>query len=139
MIVFVNDAAPDRLKRIVDLDVSVAIQGPFEARRLPTLCAIATARFETHNKLYSELAEARQRLADRKVLDRAKGLLMAQRQMTEPQAYALLRKQAMDKGLRLGVVAQQVIDTLELLANDSTDTGSAKHNDTGEARYLSSV
>lgn len=115
VIVFAGDAAPQLIKQLIDWGVSVVIHGVFDATRLPTLCAIANARFVAHRKLYDELQEARNRLADRKLLDRAKGLLMAHRKLSEPEAYALLRKQAMDKGLRLGVVAQQVIDTLELL------------------------
>lgn len=115
LIVFAGDADPRLIKQLIDCGVSVVIHGVFDAARLPTLCAIANARFVAHRKLYDELQEARSRLADRKLLDRAKGLLMAHRKLSEPEAYALLRKQAMDKGLRLGVVAQQVIDTLELL------------------------
>ncbi|MDX1453477.1 MAG: ANTAR domain-containing protein [Oleiphilaceae bacterium] len=121
VILFTENAAPEMLKQTIDLGVSVVIHGPLEAHRLPTLCAIANARYEVNQKLYGELADARNRLADRKLLDRAKGLLMAQKQLSEPEAYALLRKQAMDKGLRLGVVAQQVIELFDMLAlNDSS-------------------
>ncbi len=115
LMVFADDADPKLIKQLIDFGVSVVIHGSFDATRLPTLCAIANARFGAHQKLYGELEEARSRLADRKLLDRAKGLLMSHRKLSEPEAYALLRKQAMDKGLRLGVVARQVIDTLELL------------------------
>ncbi len=119
VITFISEASPEGIKSLINLDVSVLIQGDFDAARLRTLFSIASARFEAQQKLYGELEDARTRLADRKLLDRAKGLLMSQGQMAEAEAYALLRKQAMDKGLRLGVVARQVIDTFELLHNDT--------------------
>jgi response regulator NasT len=54
-------------------------------------------------------------LQDRKVIDRAKGILMQRQGLTEPEAYARLRKAAMDKGLKLGEVAQRILDVSELL------------------------
>ena len=62
-----------------------------------------------------ELARLRQQLAERKLIERAKGLLMKARSLDEEQAYALLRKAAMDRSLRIGEVAQQFLDSHELL------------------------
>ena len=62
-----------------------------------------------------ELARLRQQLAERKVVERAKGLLMKARCLDEEQAYSLLRKSAMDRNLRIGEVAQQFLDAHELL------------------------
>ena len=63
-----------------------------------------------------ELARLRQQLAERKLVERAKGLLMKARSLDEAQAYALLRKSAMDRNLRIGEVAQQFLDSHELLS-----------------------
>ena len=62
-----------------------------------------------------ELAEARSQLAERKVVDRAKGLLMQRHQIGEPEAYARIRKAAMDKGLKMADIAQRIVDAADLL------------------------
>ena len=63
-----------------------------------------------------ELADARTQLSDRKTIDRAKGILMKRQQLPESEAYALLRKAAMDKGMKLVDVAQRIVDVADLLA-----------------------
>jgi response regulator NasT len=63
-----------------------------------------------------ELARLRQQLAERKLVERAKGMLMKARGLDEESAYALLRKAAMDRNLRIGEVAQQLLDSQELLS-----------------------
>jgi response regulator NasT len=73
------------------------------------------ARFEHEQGLRQELANARVELQDRKVIDRAKGLLMQRQGLSEKLAYEKLRKAAMDKGLRLGEVAQRMLDVADLL------------------------
>jgi response regulator NasT len=62
------------------------------------------------------LAQARNELQERKVIDRAKGLLMQRQGLTEQAAYEKLRKTAMDKGLKLAEVAQRILDVADLLA-----------------------
>ena len=62
-----------------------------------------------------ELADARLQLSERKVVDRAKGLLMNRHSLSEDEAYARLRKAAMDKGLKLADVAQRILDVADLL------------------------
>jgi response regulator NasT len=73
------------------------------------------ARFQHEQALRAELADAKSELKDRKVIDRAKGLLMQRQGLTEKAAYEKLRKTAMDKGLRLAEVAQRMLDAAELL------------------------
>ena len=63
----------------------------------------------------SELADARNQLEERKVIDRAKGLLMTRQGLSEQEAYSRLRKAAMDRGLKLAEVAQRLIDAADLL------------------------
>ena len=62
------------------------------------------------------MADARSQLSDRKAIDRAKGLLMQRQGLSEEEAYARLRKTAMDKGLKLADVAQRILDVADLLA-----------------------
>jgi two-component system, response regulator / RNA-binding antiterminator len=73
------------------------------------------ARFQHEQELRRELADARTQLHERKVIDRAKGLLMQRQGLSEQQAYDKLRKNAMDRGLRLGEVAQRLVDAADLL------------------------
>ena len=80
-----------------------------------TLLDVAMARFQHQESLLQALAEARNQLNDRKLIDRAKGLLMKRHDIGEPEAYARLRKTAMDKGLKIADVAQRVVDVAELL------------------------
>ena len=65
--------------------------------------------------LRRELASVKNELQDRKVIDRAKGLLMQRQNLTEQAAYEKLRKAAMDKGMRLSEVAQRMLDVADLL------------------------
>jgi response regulator NasT len=63
-----------------------------------------------------ELVRLRQQLAERKLVERAKGMLMKERGLDEESAYALLRKSAMDRNLRIGEVARRLLDSQELLS-----------------------
>jgi response regulator NasT len=83
--------------------------------RIRAIIDVAVAQFEDFQRLREELAEANLKLAERKLIERAKGLLIKHRNLDEQAAYALLRKFAMDRKLRLGEVAQQLIDAADLL------------------------
>ncbi len=71
----------------------------------------------------AELAQVRTELAERKLIDQAKALLMQQHAISEPEAYAKLRKAAMDKGLKMAEVAQRLLDAAALLATTTPQTG----------------
>ena len=103
------------LRKAVAAGVSAYVAAGTPAERIKPVLDVAMARFEMEEALRRELADARSELADRKVLDRAKGLLMTRQGLTEPQAHARLRKAAMDKGLKLVEVAQRLIDAADLL------------------------
>lgn len=83
--------------------------------RIRPILDVAMARFEHEQGLRRELADARGQLQDRKVIDRAKNLLMRRQNLNETDAYARLRKAAMDKSLKLAEVAQRMLDAAELL------------------------
>ena len=76
---------------------------------------VAIARFEAEAGLRAELAATREQLADRKRIEKAKGILMSERKLTEDDAFALLRKMAMDRKLRLGEIADRIIAARDLL------------------------
>lgn len=87
----------------------------FEPRRLISLLDVAVARFHETERLKTELQATRASLAERKTVERAKGILMKQKGLDEPQAYHVLRKMAMDRNLRIGQAAENVIAVAEML------------------------
>ena len=83
--------------------------------RIHPILTVAMARFKHEQALLAELDNARGELQDRKLIDRAKGLLMQRQGLSEQEAYVRLRKAAMNKGVKLADIAQQMLDMAELL------------------------
>ena len=122
IVMFTNDDNTSRLKDAVAAGVSAYIVAGLSSERIRPILEVALARFEQEQALRQELAKTRSELdernaelQDRKVIDRAKGLLMQRQALSEKQAYEKLRKAAMDKGLRLAEVAQRMLDAADLL------------------------
>ncbi len=115
VVVFAEDDADDPMRRAMAAGVSAYVVAGLQPQRVASVLRVAIARFEQDRQLRVELAEARQQLSQRKVIDRAKGLLMKRQGLAEDEAYALLRKTAMDKGLKLAELAQRLVDAADLL------------------------
>ncbi len=115
VVVFAEDPADDPMRRAMAAGVSAYVVAGLQPQRVASVLRVAIARFEQDRALRTELAEARQQLSQRKVIDRAKGLLMKRQGLAEDEAYALLRKTAMDKGLKLAELAQRLVDAADLL------------------------
>lgn len=115
IVLFTNDNDTTHVKDAVAAGVSAYIVAGLSPDRIRPILDVAMARFEHEQGLRQELAQARTELQDRKVIDRAKGLLMQRQSLTEEAAFAKLRKAAMDKGLRMGEVAQRMLDAADLL------------------------
>jgi response regulator NasT len=115
VVVFAEDDADDPMRRAMAAGVSAYVVAGLQPQRVASVLRVAIARFEQDRQLRVELAEARQQLTQRKVIDRAKGLLMKRQGLAEDEAYALLRKTAMDKGLKLAELAQRLVDAADLL------------------------
>jgi response regulator NasT len=77
---------------------------------------VAQARFEQDQALMFQIRQAESKLNERKIVERAKGLLMQLRSMTEAEAYHAMRKMAMDRNIRIIDVAQKLLSMNELLA-----------------------
>ena len=116
IVLFTNDDDTRHVRDAVAAGVSAYIVAGLATARIRPILDVALARFEHEQGLRRELADARSELKDRKTIDRAKGLLMQRQGLSEQAAYAKLRKAAMDKGLRLGEVAKQLLDMADLLA-----------------------
>lgn len=116
IVCFTEDHDRQRMQAAIQAGVSAYVVAGLSAERVKPVLDVALARFEVEQKLRDELAETRTRLAERKVIERAKGLLMERQRCTEDEAYSRLRRLAMDKNLRLGQVAQRMLDVADLLS-----------------------
>jgi response regulator NasT len=115
IVMFASDAAPEAIREAVRAGVSAYIVDGLDATRVKSIVEVAVARFGEYQRMRAELAEANLKLAERKRVERAKGILMKSRGMGEDEAYQALRRMAMDRGKRIGEIAQQLIDMAELL------------------------
>jgi len=115
IVLFTEDDKPASMDAALDAGVSAYIVAGLQAERVKPVLDVALARFRREQKLLDELSDTRQKLAERKTLDRAKGLLMQRHGLTEDQAYQRLRTLAMNKNLKLADVAQRLIDVEDLL------------------------
>lgn len=115
IVMFTNDRDPAQIREAVAAGVSAYIVAGLSPERIRPILDVALARFEREQGLRDELQQARDELRERKVIDRAKGLLMQRQQLGEAEAYTRLRRMAMDKGLRVAEVAQRLLDMAELL------------------------
>ena len=86
-----------------------------EEKRVQPIIDVAIARFREFQALKDELDATRSQLAERKAVEKAKGLLMKHKKITEDEAYQMLRKMAMDKNKRIAEVSEGVISAVELL------------------------
>ncbi len=116
IVMFTNDDDTSDVRHAVAAGVSAYIVAGLSAQRIRPILDVAMARFEHEQALLGELASAKSQLSDRKVIDRAKGLLMQRQALSETEAYERLRKTAMSKNLKLVEVAQRMLDVAELLA-----------------------
>jgi len=115
MIVFSADGSAETIERGIRAGATVYIVDGLTAERMPAIVNVALARFGVMRELRSELAAAQQKLAERKFVERAKGLLMKARNLSEDEAYHTLRRMAMERNRRMGEVAKSVIEMSELL------------------------
>ncbi len=115
IVMFTNDEDTSHVSEAVAAGVTAYIVDGLAPERIHPILTVAMARFHHQEALLAELDSARGELQDRKVIDRAKGLLMQRQGLSEPQAYARLRKAAMNKGVKLADIAQQMVDMAELL------------------------
>lgn len=112
---FVDESDPELSTAAIQAGVSAYVVGGLSGERIRPVLETAIARFRMMAQMQSELEAAKQALAERKTIDRAKGLLIQAKGLSEDEAYRLLRKTAMDQGKRLIDVAQALVTASELL------------------------
>jgi response regulator NasT len=112
---FVDQSDTASIDAAVDAGVSAYIVGGLRKERIKNILDLCISRFNAFARLQDELERARNALDERKAIDRAKGILMKARDLTEQDAYALLRRTAMNENKKIADVAQSVITAAELL------------------------
>jgi len=112
---FVDQSDSASIQASVDAGVSAYIVDGLKKERVKAVLDLCISRFNAFHRLQTELEQTRSALAERKVIDRAKGILMKAKSLNEEAAYALLRKTAMNEHRKIAEVAQSVITAAELL------------------------
>lgn len=109
IILFSDKRDGEYIRQAVQAGVSAYVVDGLASERVMPIVEVAVARFREFQALRRELTEAKNQLADRKVIDKAKGLLMERRGLSEDAAYQFLRKIAMDRNTRIGEVARMLL------------------------------
>lgn len=112
---FVSGAAGGLARAAVEAGVSAYVVDGLQPERLKPVLDTAIARFQMMRQMRTELDETRRALEERKVIDRAKGLLIKAKGIGEDEAYAILRKAAMDQGRKVAEVAEALVTAAGLL------------------------
>ena len=115
IVMFTANGERSMIEKAVRAGIASYVVDGLADERMRTIIEVATARFEYMQAVKKERDVAHARLAERKLIERAKGLLMRRRGMDEDEAYHTLRRIAMDKKLSMRVVAEQLIDAARLL------------------------
>ncbi len=115
IVMFTHDGDKKQIKLATQAGVSAYVVGTIPSERLTPVIDAAVARFEEFNNLRSELSVAKLKLDERKVIERAKGLLMKQRGLNEDAAYEMLRSMAMKKNMKLADLSHQLIEAASML------------------------
>lgn len=115
VIVFAQESDEDVIRKAVRAGVLAYVVDGVVANRLKPVIEVARIQFAEHQTLKRELDDATKKLSDRKLIERAKGILMKSRGLDEEAAYSALRRLSMDRGKPLAAIARDVIDMAKLL------------------------
>ena len=112
---FVNQSDSASIQAAVDAGVSTYVVDGLRKERIGPIIEVTVSRFNAFAKLQDDLSAAKEALEERKVLERAKGILMKSRGLSEDDAYGLLRKTAMNQKRKLADIAHSVVTAAQLL------------------------
>ncbi len=115
VVMFSHDADQHLISAAVGAGVTTYVVDGLAPERVAPILTVALARFAEESKLRQRLAVVENELADRKLIDRAKGVLMDKRNMSEAEAYETLRNQSMKQGMKIAEIARQIIAMADLL------------------------
>ncbi|WP_240046760.1 ANTAR domain-containing response regulator [Paracraurococcus ruber] len=109
VVLFAEKAEPEQIEAALEAGVAAYVVEGMAPSRVRPVIEVAIRRFRAHQALRQELAAAKQDLEERRLVDRAKAVLMQTHKLTEPEAYRRLRRMAMDRGQRLAAIASEVL------------------------------
>ncbi len=112
---FVDQTDTSSIEAAIDAGVSAYVVDGLKKERVKPILDTMVSRFNAFSRLRNELDQAKSQLEERKVVDRAKGILVRQKSIGEEQAYALLRTVAMNEKKKISEIAQAVVTAAELL------------------------
>ncbi len=112
---FVDQSDSAMINAAIDAGVSAYVVDGLRKERVKSILDMTISRFNAFARLRAELDEAKSQIEDRKVIDRAKGILMKARNIPEAQAYTMMRKVAMNENRRIAEIARSIITASELL------------------------
>jgi two-component system, response regulator / RNA-binding antiterminator len=115
VIIFTQDSDKQKIKAATQAGVSAYVVGNIPNKRLVPVIDVAIARFEEFKQLRAELNLANTKLDERKIIERAKGILMKQRDLDEDASYSLLRSMAMQKNMKLADLSSQLVEAAKML------------------------
>ena len=113
---FVDKSDASLSAAAIEAGVSAYVVDGMRPERVKPVLDAAIARFRLFKRMRTELAETKRALEERKVIDRAKGILMKSRGVGEEEAYSILRRTAMDRGKRMAEVAEALVTAADLLS-----------------------
>lgn len=112
---FVDESDEDAIAASIDAGVSSYVVDGLAPHRIRPILDLAVRRFNAFARLQSDLAEAKGKLAERELIDKAKRILMDSRGLSEPVAYAEMRKAAMNQGKRIADMAEAIVTAHTLM------------------------
>ena len=115
IVLFTEESNQSDMAAAMEAGVSAYVVAGLQSERIKPVLDVAMARFTVDQKLRLALSDSKSKLAERKTIERAKGILMQRYQLSEDLAYQRLRKQAMEKNLKLVDVAQRLLDVADML------------------------
>ncbi|MFV0293509.1 MAG: ANTAR domain-containing response regulator [Paracoccus sp. (in: a-proteobacteria)] len=113
--IFIGQSDQALTRYMIKSGVAAYVTGKHLHGNIADIIDIALARFEMIHDMRHEIAAAHTALEDRKLIDRAKGIVMNTRDISENDAYALMRRRAMEKGLRIVEIARAIVTSAEVL------------------------
>ena len=115
MLVFTRDSKAESINAAVKAGATAYVVDCNDPERLASLLGVAKVRFDEQQRLKNELLQTKNALYERKNVEKAKGIIMQTKKLSEDQAYSAMRKLAMNHNKRIGEVAEQIISVSEVL------------------------
>lgn len=120
-VLFTKNSHKDTIKNAIDAGVTAYIVDGIDPSKLESILEISIEQFKKHKKLMTDLEDTKNKLADRKDVEKAKVLLMQLHGLNEEHAFQLLRKNAMSHRMTMGEMARRLLDAQQLLQNQLKD------------------